>query len=304
VSDDNGRKRRNVPQAVLFADVAGSTRLYEVLGDTRALELIGRTLEELSRVCRQHGGEVIKTVGDELLCVFNDASTTVQSATDMQLAVAKLSESSPMPMAVRIGFHFGEVLRTDTDVFGDTVNVAARVVSLAKGAQILTTADTIHLLASAMQAAARPIDAFTLRGKENPLLIHEVVWKWDSNLTMMDSAGPYSDSPPATRKLVLEHLGEAFEVNEARSALLLGREMQSDLVVTHRKASRVHARIEQRRDKFVLVDLSTNGTFVLFDGDKELFVRREELPLRANGSLSCGEAHSGANAEIIRFYLA
>jgi predicted component of type VI protein secretion system len=65
----------------------------------------------------------------------------------------------------------------------------------------------------------------------------------------------------------------------------------------------VHARIELRRDKFVLVDLSTNGTFVLFDGDKELFVRREELPLRTNGSFSCGETHSGSGAEIVRFYL-
>jgi len=301
MSEDNGRKRRNVPQAVLFADIAGSTRLYEVLGDTRALELIGRTLEDLAQVCSQHAGEVIKTVGDELLCVFADAPTAVQAATDMQLAVAKHSEMSPMPIAVRIGFHFGEVLRTDTDVFGDTVNVAARVVSLAKGAQILSTGDTIGLLSPAMQAAARPIDAFTLRGKESPLLIHEVVWKWDSNLTMMDTPG--NEAPPVVRKLILEHFGEEHEVDESRNSLLLGREAQSDVVLTHRKSSRVHARIEQRRDKFVLVDLSTNGTFVLFDGDKELFVRREELPLRANGTLSCGEAHNGANAEIIRFYM-
>lgn len=300
MSEDNARKRRNLQLAVLFADIAGSTRLYEVLGDARALELIGRTLEDLARVCRQHQGEVIKTVGDELLCLFDDALVAVQAATDMQLSVSKSSESSPMPIAVRIGFHYGEVLRTNTDVFGDTVNVAARVVSLAKGAQILSTGDTVALLTPAMQAAARPIDAFTLRGKESPLLIHEIVWQWDSNLTMVGT--PNMERTAPQHKLVLQHLGEEHEISEERNAILLGREVQSDMVLSHRKASRVHARIEHRRGKYVLVDLSTNGTFVQFEGDKELFVRREELPLRTKGTLSCGEAHHVGGAEIIRFY--
>ena len=70
-------------RAVLFADVSGSTPLYEKLGDEAALAAINRCLDILRRRCLEHGGAVIKTIGDELMCTFPDAEAALQSAAAM-----------------------------------------------------------------------------------------------------------------------------------------------------------------------------------------------------------------------------
>jgi len=75
--------------------------------------------------------------------------------------------------------------------------------------------------------------------------------------------------------------------------ITLGRDAQNDVVIMDRKASRLHARIERRRDKFVIVDVSSNGTYCTMDGESEILLRREELILRGSGRLSFG--HPGAD---------
>ena len=66
-------------------------------------------------------------------------------------------------------------------------------------------------------------------------------------------------------------------------------------------ASRLHARIERRRDKFVLIDQSTNGTYVTLEGEKEILLRREELILRGRGHISFGHTYQPEPAEVLRF---
>ena len=149
---------------VLFADVSGSTRLYEKLGDTEALRAIDRCLERMGRAVISYKGRVIKTIGDEIMAVFDSAEAGMLAASDMQQRVDDLLPISGTKMAIRVGFHFGPVIEENKDVFGDTVNVAARMAGLAKAGQIVTTDASVQLLPGLLRESTREIDALAVKG--------------------------------------------------------------------------------------------------------------------------------------------
>ena len=151
--------------AVLFADIAGSTKLYEALGDTQAKILIDEALGGMRAITERHRGSVIKTIGDELMCVFPDAERGFLAAMDMQLLVHALPVAKSVKRMIRIGFHFGAVIVEKGDVFGDTVNLAARMAGLAKGMQIMTTRTTVDALPAALRASTRQIAALPSRAR-------------------------------------------------------------------------------------------------------------------------------------------
>ncbi len=184
-----------------------------------------------------------------------------------------------------------------SDVFGDCVNVAARVTSFASRGQIFTSAHTISELSPVLRQRTRDQDAQTVKGKERDIGLFEVIWgDAEDELTAMS---PRLARTPA--KVTLTHAGRAIELGEQRSLLTLGRDAQNDMVIADRKASRMHARIERRRDKFVLVDHSSNGTWVTVDGEQEITLRREELILRGRGQMSFGHAFADDPTEIVSF---
>ena len=113
--------------AVLFADVAGSTALYEVLGDERAFALVENCLQTMSACTTEVHGRVVKTIGDAVMSVFKDADDAAAAAAEMQFRVDKLGPAVGVRLGVRVGFHFGPVVERDNDVFGDTVNLASRL---------------------------------------------------------------------------------------------------------------------------------------------------------------------------------
>jgi hypothetical protein len=102
-------------------------------------------------------------------------------------------------------------------------------------------------------------------------------------------------------QLRLRHNGKEVVAGPSREQIKLGRESSSDIVIADRKASREHARIERRRDKFVLIDVSSNGTFVTFHGEPEMAVKREEILLHGRGSISFGHPYSTDPTEVAAF---
>jgi class 3 adenylate cyclase len=114
--------------AVLFADVAGSTRLYEQAGDAEALATIGRCLTLAENVARGYGGRLIKTIGDEAMLVFAAADQAIEAAGEIQARMAGAPPHGTVRVAFRVGIHCGPAIERDGDVFGDSVNVAARMV--------------------------------------------------------------------------------------------------------------------------------------------------------------------------------
>ncbi len=284
---------------VLFADVAGSTRLYETLGDDRAHEAVGGCLAALGAIARRFDGRIIKTLGDEIMVAFALPEAALRAVTDMQIEQRRRNESGGDRLEVRAGFHHGEVLLRDGDLYGDTVNVAARVAGLAKAGQILTTGRTVECLPAYARGAVRMLDALPVKGKQEALAVCEIIWQWDDSLTMMDAREAAAAETPPT--MILDFLHGSVRMEGNLSAVTLGRDPSAQIVLAHRKVSRSHARIERRRDKFVISDTSTNGTFVRFTGDQELMLRREELALRGSGHISCGASIDSADAEWILF---
>ncbi len=287
-----------VSLAVLFADVAGSTKLYDALGDTQAKAMIDECIGVMRVVVAQYAGRVIKTIGDEVMCVLPNADTGQLAATDMQIKIDALPVVSNVKRAIRVGFHFGPVLEENNDVFGDTVNLAARMAGLAKGRQIMTTLATVDLMSPLLRLSTRRIAALAVKGKGDDVEVCEVNWQASEELTMTT---PSISASASHVEVSLQYLNAKLNLHEANAAATIGRDASCQLAVADRMASRQHARIERRRDKFILVDQSTNGTFVEFDGETEMVLRREELMLRGKGRITLGHSASGLAEETIYF---
>lgn len=291
--------------AVMFADVSGSTRLYETLGDKDAKALIGDVVERMSEVTRRHGGTVIKTIGDEIMCRFPLADAGIRAACAIQEMMDATAPVRPgIKVAVRIGLHWGPALLEGGDVFGDAVNIAARMAGIAKGRQIITTEDTVHNLAPALAEKARLFDRAQVKGKQAELAIYDVLWEEKEDVTTMVSVRPVAAPSPAAAPLVVRCGHDQKHVGSDGHAFVLGRADTCNLVVPGTLASRQHARIEFRRGKYVLVDQSTNGTWVRTGDGKDVYLRREELPLWGEGLISLGEEPRPDDPAVIHFRIA
>ncbi len=287
--------------AVLFADVSGSTRIYEKLGDTRAFATINGCLDMLRSLTETHAGRVVKTIGDEIMAVFPDAISAAQAACEMQLVVSAMPPIDDIRVAIRIGFHFGPVLRNpcDGDVFGDTVNIAARMTEIAQAQQIITTGAAIAQLPPIMRSSTRALSSLSVKGKADDVDVREVIWQETAEMTMMvsNTYTPKSSEPV----LKLAYQGQEYTVDASRPSITIGRDEQADIVIKDRSASRMHGKIELRRDKFVLIDLSSNGSYVTIRGESEIPLRREEMVLRESGTISLGHPYKKDPGEIISF---
>ncbi len=296
----NGLPERSQPKsvAVLFADIAGSTKLYDTLGDTQAKFMIDECIALMRNITNQYGGRVIKTIGDEVMCVLPDADSGCLAATDMQLKISALPRVSGVQRAIRAGFHFGAVIEENNDVFGDTVNLAARMAGLAKGTQIMTTRSTVDKLSPMLRSSTRPIAALSVKGKGDDVEVCEVIWQPSDEMTM---ATPSILAASRDVELVLRHAGQEHHLAQSNTGIVLGRDAACEVVVADRMASRQHARIERRRDKFFLIDQSTNGTFVAVEGEAEISLRREEVMLRGTGRIAFGHSVSEGSDDIVAF---
>lgn len=281
----------NVSLAILFADISGSTHLYETLGDEEALERIERCLAVLSAVSRKHNGEIVKTIGDEIMCAFPDAGSAFRAARAMQMEMAMQFISGKLPLHIHIGMHYGPAIRDEGDVFGDAVNIAARLTKIAKAGQIITSQQTAGILPTELRADIRQLGNAPLRGKREEMDICEIIWQEVGDLTLM--LGTAFKTEPYAGCLILRHGEVSLAIDEQKSVAVLGRDKKNDLVVNSPLASRQHAQIECRGGKFILTDQSTNGTYVYTEDGRKSFVHREEFPLSGSGSISLGHDTEG-----------
>ena len=283
--------------AVLFADVSGSTRLYEELGDAAALSTIARCLAVVKAACEGHAGRVVKTIGDEAMAVFPAADQAAEAAAEVQARIAE-EFAGTQRLALRVGFHYGPALESEGDVFGDSVNLAARLVGVANRSQVITSAETAAALSPHLRARTRELDALTVKGKLQDVRIFELLWQ-DSPEDLTSLATRRVALPPT--RLQLRHGDRVIVLGEDNRALTFGRDAQNDVVIADRMASRMHARIERRTGKFVLVDHSSNGTYVSIDEDAPIQLRREELTLRGHGRIGFGHGARNEGDEHVSY---
>lgn len=288
--------------SVLFADIGDSTALYEALGDTDAHQVVTRILEMLSGVAERHDGTVVKEIGDEIMVTFPAVDAAAAAACDMQEALEDRNEydSAGTSVSVRIGLAWGSVITDSEDVYGDTVNIAARMVEQAKSRQIVLPRSTAGMLSDAFQRSTRFIDYATIRGKGEVELV-ELLWEHD-DLTLMAGADQAQDASSQSAGRLRVRYGECEVVLDAnRTVLVLGRNRVCNLRIDEPLASRQHIRIERRNDRFFLVDQSTNGTWLQQTDGSEHFIRRSEHPLVDAGRISLGRRFDDDRAQAVEF---
>jgi adenylate cyclase len=285
---------------ILFADVSESTQLYEAAGDHVAHEAIGRCIEAMRRSTEMTGGRVVKTIGDEILAVFGTADAAAAAASEMQVVVNLMTPVANRKLGLRIGFHSGPVLQENDDVFGDTVNLAARLVEQAVKGQIITSAETAALLGPVVRSSTRDLYAIEVKGKAMDVKLCELVWRRnDEDTTILSSGRPVRKRGPASA-IHLKFRGKELVRRRDNDSVMLGRDPDCGITVADHMASRHHCTIERRQDKWVLKDHSTNGTYVTLEGDEELVLQREELTLRKQGFIAFGQPRDAAE-EVVEF---
>jgi len=295
--------------AVLFADISGSTQLYVQHGDTTARTMIAKALEYLANVTKEHKGVVIKTIGDEVMCRFPSADDAFDAAVGMQRTLkenaAEITDKTRV--CIRVGLQWGEVVNQGGDVFGDAVNVAARVAAVAKRDQIVTTEQTVAALTGNRGEMARQFDRVALKGREGELVLHMIDWDDEADATRMRTVTPAGPAS-AEKKLQLVFGDKSVLLFTEGKVLTLGRSAECSLVVATGFASRLHAKVIMRRGRFVLADESTNGSYImpggLGSGAQEVFIKREEFLLPEKGVFSLGQSCNADDAKVVQFSLA
>lgn len=289
--------------SILFADIAGSTRLYDTFGDFKARELISECLAHLTKLAVENDGTVVKTIGDEVMCTFLTPNHAAEAARQMHEEISFDPKMQQANIHLRIGFHHGEVICEPEDVFGDAVNVAARMVALAKSDQIITDKDTLALMKLSLRRRARIVDRTRVRGKDDPVEIHELIWGKPEQMTMTSSFTEELIASLTSEKdyLQVRYQRSRILVDHERPILTMGRGVANHLIIDHPLVSRMHARIELQRNRFMLIDQSTNGTFLKPHGQDAMLLRRDIIQLKDEGVIGLGQKVDGDDPMAVRY---
>ena len=205
--DEQLRQHKNA-LTVLFTDVVGSTGFFERNGDTAGLVMIHRHDQMSKSAIEQHGGKVIKMIGDSAMAEFPEPGSAVRGAVEIQRQFLKLNSTLPedQRVQVRIGIHTGVGFRKDHDVFGDVVNVAARIVKRTSPAQILISRPMYDSISTEQDLHCRWLNRLTMDGRTEQEDVYEVVWT-DAEAYREMQEKMASSSPIPPRYEVLSQIG-------------------------------------------------------------------------------------------------
>ena len=295
----------NKPQSynttVVFADVSGSSRLYKELGDDEANRRITAIVNRLIKCVGEHRGVVIKTIGDEVMCHFTKADDACAAAIGFQ----RIGEET---QPIRVGMAWGNVIEKDADLFGQAVNDAAAVAKIARGRQIIVTDAYSKNVSAEVAKKLSVFDEVKLKGGEQTSVIYRVDWEGHTGIhiaakqTVIMASIATLQTQLVVTFVKADGLTESITLTPKNVPLHIGRDENCKLVTPSPLASRDHCHIDYQYGKFVLVDHSTNGTYVQSAGSQQLYLRRQETPILGSGDIGLGEQISSGNRFIIKFH--
>ena len=274
----------------MFADVSGSSALYKQLGNERAKAIVDDAVSHMAATTIVHEGYVVKTLGDEVMARFDSAATAARVAMAIQQRSSR--EFAQIGLGIRIGIAHGDCLVTPTDVFGDTVNDAAFVAHIARANQIVITQAAFDELDTMLAQQCQLFDRIAIKGDQHKTAIYRLAWEASQERDMATRVVPVQDITRYLQntalKLVLN--GKSINILPEQTPFRIGRDTaKTDLCIESTFCSREHCHIEFRRGKYVLVDHSTNGTYLQESDKSVVYLRREEAPLQGVGVISIGQ---------------
>lgn len=297
---------------ILFADLRGSTSLFESIGNAQATSVVTQAITTLARRVPASGGQLVKTLGDGLMAVFPGAAAAVWAAVQMheELERAALPAVHPTaaqapggspypPLHLQIAVTAGEVVEVGGDCFGDAVNVAARLLDHAGDNESLVTREVFDELPREARARFRHLDKVHVRGRNEPVEVYLLARRsTDTAATHLETRADLVE--PQGLQLVFHNQARLFTRSEL--PVIVGRGSASSLQVEDSRVSRVHARIDLAGGVLQVTDLSINGTYVRFIGDDEvLSLRRGACTLHGSGEIGLGGSPNDERVPVLHF---
>jgi adenylate cyclase len=176
-SDTPPTEAGGVTHTILFTDMEGSTTLADQLGDAAAQEVRRAHNDIVRSALNANSGSEIKHTGDGIMASFSTASSALEAAIAIQRGVAQHKEEHPdSPLGVYVGLNAGEPIAEDDDLFGTSVDLAARLVDHAQPGQIVA-ADVVRQLAAGKDFLFSDLGETELRGFEDPVKLWELRWQ-------------------------------------------------------------------------------------------------------------------------------
>jgi class 3 adenylate cyclase len=285
---------------VLFAAVIGGADVYAKAGEKAAHEAMEKCQFSLGRAAASAGGRLAKATSQKVMVLAASPDAAADAASAMHIAVEKLPKVAGVRLSIGIGFHYGPVIQKGDEVFGDAVNLASRLCEQAGSGQIILTEWTARLLSPLYRTWLRNLHKAQIKGRSDEVSLCELVWRADDENVTSPSRMRAAENTglPVLR---LKYRDKRIERRREKELFTIGRDESCGLVVNDEEASRHHCTIERRKDKFVITDISTNGTYVTVDGEQEVLLEREELTLRKRGWITLGQPRVHAK-EVVRFF--
>jgi len=300
----------SVQTTVVFADLMGSTGVFETIGNARASLVVTQLTQWIGEIFTTHRGRVVKTLGDGVLAVFSNAPDAITAVVAVQRSHQKriASASSATRMPIRVGVARGDVEFVDGDCYGDAVNVASRLSDLSGPHQIWANSLSLEGSAESDGIRFRPLGPITIRGRAEPCSVFQVEWHENMGsdfLTMqasLDSQSAQIDKAILGGEIELVWLDVQKRFRSFQLPVHIGRVSQAEFVVNDPRVSRAHARIDWRNGSIMLVDVSTYGSWVRFSGGgSDLLLRREECVLHGRGEIALGASFSDLSVPTVMF---
>ena len=296
-------------RTVLFADLRGSTSLYETLGNAEATSVVTHCVNALGQCVNRHAGHVVKTLGDGLMAVFEEPSSALQAALHMhELLEGMVSRGNERgaslglrSLRLQVAMARGEVVEMSGDCFGDAVNVAARLLDHAGDNETLVTGEVMTGLNLDLRSRFRSLDRLALRGRAEPVQVHVLGGRrgvGDSvAVTQFGDVGSVVE--PDGLRLVWGGLHRVFASQQV--PVVLGRSPQASFCVDDSRVSRSHARVDWHSGSFQLTDLSYNGTYVRFNDGEIVSLRRGSCTLHGSGTVGLGGTPTDPGSACVSF---
>ena len=293
--------QRESEVAILFADICGSSHVYRALGDVMAHDILATRISTLIAVTQECRGTLVKTLGDEVMTTFATADAAAEAAVKMQERTTGTLVAEGPQLKIRVGFHYGPILTREADIYGEAVNIAARMANQAKAGQIFTTAASVALLSPSWRAATQRFDVGKRGDKRERIDTFELLWQ-QPDTSFADQAYPSSVERVGGGQLLLTSAdGQVVELGSDRPTLTVGRGDGNDLIVKHSLVSRLHARVEYHEGQFVLIDQSSNGSYVVSASGRSTYFRRNKCVLEGAGLIGLGKPPARESPVTLRY---
>lgn len=299
-----------VHSTVVFADLYGSTGVFESLGNAKATEAVTQATNWVAEKITANGGRVVKLLGDGVLATFKKSPDAIATVVDIQrsyqLRLASLPPQLYMPL--RIGVVRGDVVLVDDDCYGDAVNTASRLSELTGPHQIWVNDKAIENGPKLSDVHFRFLGPIAIRGRSEPCNVYQIEWQEDQNSEYFTVQAPVS---PSSQAPFIDVLGGQIEITfkdhrqtfqSFELPIHIGRFRKVDFIVNDPRVSRTHARIEWRNGSFMMVDESSYGSWVRFAGSgADLMLRRDECVLHGQGQIALGTSFADPTAPVVSF---